>query len=122
MQSIIGHIGIFMICAQAIMHFRPKEIYGKYLRLLFGVMVLIQILQPFLSFFFGGTGMDISQSVQEFQSIVDKSMEEAIHRAAASEEQLERMSFEEMKSRVEAQEAEDIIIVVDPIEQISISP
>ncbi len=38
----ICRVGIFMICAQAIVHFRPQEAYEKYLKLLISVMVLVR--------------------------------------------------------------------------------
>lgn len=106
MQSFIGQIGIFMICAQAILHFRPKESYGKYLRLLFSVMILIQIFQPVSSLFFGGSGVELQRSVQQFQEHLDESMEQAVKNAAASEEYLEQMSLEELQKRQEADSGE----------------
>ena len=42
----ICRVGIFMICAQAIVHFRPKEAYEKYLKLLVSAMVLVQLFLP----------------------------------------------------------------------------
>ena len=38
----ICQMGIFMICAQSIVHFRPNASYEKYLKLLVGVLLLIQ--------------------------------------------------------------------------------
>jgi hypothetical protein len=40
-----------MICAQAVINFRPDASYEKYLKLLMGVMVLILILKPVMSLF-----------------------------------------------------------------------
>ncbi len=47
----IRQIGIFMICAQAVLHFKPSAKYEKYLKLLISVMVLVQLLVPLLRFF-----------------------------------------------------------------------
>ncbi len=42
----LRRLGIFMICAQTIVHFRPKEADEKYIRLLVSIMILIQLLIP----------------------------------------------------------------------------
>ena len=80
-QKIIGQVAIFMICAQAITHFRPKEAYGKYLRLLLGVMILVQIFQPVYGLFFGTEKGDSQVSLEMFQEKLDTSMEEAAEQA-----------------------------------------
>ena len=51
----ICQVGIFMICSQAIIHFRPNRSYEKYLKLLVSVMILIQLLHPVVSLI-GGAG------------------------------------------------------------------
>ena len=116
-RTIIGEIGIFMICAQAIMHFRPKEVYGKYLRLLFSVMILVMILQPFLALFYGNGELDLAGSVQEFQKNMEQDMEEAVKKAASSQEQLEEISLEMVQERME----QENIIEVTPVEEICIT-
>lgn len=50
MGTIVGsirNIGIFMIAAQAVMHFAPGKQYEKYIKLIAGVMVLAQFINPF---------------------------------------------------------------------------
>ena len=47
----IKSIGIFLICAQMLIHFRPGGTYVKYLRLLVSIMILVQLLEPFGSLF-----------------------------------------------------------------------
>ncbi len=42
----IGKIGVFLICTQVLVHFRPRESYEKYLRLLASTMILLQFLVP----------------------------------------------------------------------------
>lgn len=88
LQKLIGQVGIFVICAQAIMHFRPKESYSKYLRLLFGVMVLVQILQPFLAVFGYESGGNILSSLDGFQ----KALESSGDYAGLAQERLEQMT------------------------------
>lgn len=123
LQSMIGKIGIFMICAQTILYFRPKEVYGKYLRLLFSVMLLIQIVQPFTNFFLGGNGIDLQRSMEQFQESMEEHMEQAAEKAADSEERLQQMSLRKLQGRLEeaenAEEAEgNMGIEIAPIDTI----
>lgn len=55
MLAKIGMLGIFIICAQAVVHFSPSQTYTKYLKLLLSIMVLVQLLQPLLTFFVGNS-------------------------------------------------------------------
>lgn len=43
----IRNVGIFMIAAQAVMHFAPGKRYEKYIKLIAGVMVLLLFVHPF---------------------------------------------------------------------------
>ncbi|MCM1047971.1 MAG: stage III sporulation protein AF [Clostridiales bacterium] len=44
--ELIKKIGIFMIAAQAVIHFAPDIKYAKYMKLIVGIMVLLQFLSP----------------------------------------------------------------------------
>lgn len=44
--DLIQKIGIFMIAAQAVIHFAPEQKYEKYIRLIVGIMVLLQFISP----------------------------------------------------------------------------
>lgn len=57
MLTIIKQVSIFVICAQMILHFKAEQKYGKYLKLLIGVMVLVQLFVPLMSLF--GQGEEI---------------------------------------------------------------
>ena len=73
LYRVIGQAGIFLICAQTVVHFRPKESYDKYLKLLLSVMLLLQLLQPVLTMFGGGDGWNAEEQVtgftQELQAV-----------------------------------------------------
>lgn len=43
----IKKIGIFMIAAQAVIHFAPSQKYEKYIKLIVGMMILVQFVVPF---------------------------------------------------------------------------
>ena len=44
--ELIKKIGIFMIAAQAVIHFAPGQKYEKYMKLIVGIMILLQFLAP----------------------------------------------------------------------------
>ncbi len=44
--ELIKKIGIFMIAAQAVIHFAPDIKYAKYMKLIVGILVLLQFLSP----------------------------------------------------------------------------
>lgn len=122
LQSVIGQIGIFMICAQALLQFRPKETYGKYLRLLLSAMILLQVVQPISGLFFGGSEQALQNSMEQFQSSMEESMEQAALRALEAEKQLEERSMLEVQERLAEQETATGDKAVDEKQSIEIAP
>lgn len=124
----ICKIGIFMICAQAIIHFRPRETYEKYLKLLVGVMILIQLFLPVGSFLLGGGMEQTLRSLELFRVQLEQEMETAALEAEATDKLLEQMTLEEIRKRVEEQnsppeetpekteEVPEVTVIVGPIE------
>lgn len=55
--DLIKRIGIFMIAAQAVIHFAPGEKYAKYMKLVVGIMILLQFVSP-MSRILDGGGVD----------------------------------------------------------------
>lgn len=51
MLDYISRIGIFMIAAQAMVHFAPGKQYEKYIKSVAGIIILVLFLRPFLQFF-----------------------------------------------------------------------
>ena len=88
LYRVVGQAGIFLICAQTIVHFRPKEAYEKYLKLLLSVMLLTQLLQPVLSVFGGGTDQNAQAQVEEFTEELQSVLNRASERAKQSQEDL----------------------------------
>ena len=74
-RNLIREIGVFMICAQAVIHFRPKEAYGKYLRLLLGVMVMVQIFAPVYEGIFGRTGENLTENIMGYKKELEEMIE-----------------------------------------------
>lgn len=103
----ICRIGIFMICAQAVIHFKPKQSYEKYLKLLVSVMVLIQLFLPVGSFLLGGGMERTLENLSGLRAQLEQEMESAAEEAAAAEELLERMTLEEVRKQMEAQDIKE---------------
>ena len=99
-------MGIFMICAQAVVHFRPKESYEKYLKLLVSVIVLIQVFLPIGSFLLGDGRQNAAKALEQFGQELEQGLEDAAGDAAAADELLEQMTLEEVMRRLEEQEGE----------------
>lgn len=88
LYRVVGQAGIFLICAQTIVHFRPKEAYEKYLKLLLSVMLLTQLLQPVLSVFGGGADQNVQEQVEEFTEELQSVLNRASERAKQSQEDI----------------------------------
>lgn len=102
----ICQMGIFMICAQAIVHFRPNGSYEKYLKMLVSVMILVQVFLPISKLFSFGTKQGIEESIAGFEAQIEKSMDEAVESAARTDELLGSMSLEEVRNRMESAQRE----------------
>ncbi|MCI8431545.1 MAG: hypothetical protein HFI16_15045 [Lachnospiraceae bacterium] len=97
----ICRMGIFMICIRAIIHFRPNETYEKYLRLLAGIMVMIQLFMPVGRFILGKGGQEAAEILEQFRKELELGMEEAMESAEAADALLEQMTLEEVQDRLE---------------------
>lgn len=97
----ICQIGIFMVCAQTITHFRPNSSYEKYMKLLVSGMVLIQILQPMGSLFHIGGGKSQKERVMQLQEQFDAGMADAMESISKSEQILENMTLREVQKALE---------------------
>lgn len=107
MLRIVGQVGIFMICAQAVLHFKPAESYGKYIRLLISLMVLVQLIVPVLEIF-GASGKDaFSGRVAFYDEELVKHMEEVNITSVSAEKLLEELTLEEIKTRINNEEAQE---------------
>lgn len=92
-----------MICAQALVHFRPKEVYEKYLKLLVSVMVLIQLFLPIGSLLLGGGRQDTARQLEAFGRELEQEFEKAQESASQTDSLLEQMTLEEVRRRMEEQ-------------------
>lgn len=66
--ELIKRIGIFMIAAQAVIHFTPGQKYEKYIKLLVGTIILLQFVMP-LHDILGGAETDWSMKLADMERI-----------------------------------------------------
>lgn len=118
-KTTIGQLAAFMICAQAIAHFRPRQSYAKYLRMLLSVMILVQIFQPFCQLLWGISGTELYEGVEAFQEELDKSMMAAAEQSALVGARLESMSLSEVQERLADQEEEKLSETLVQIDEIT---
>lgn len=71
----MGRLTVFVICAQMLVYFRPKQVYEKYLRLLMNLLILLQFLLPVGNFLRGGTAQDLQARYEAFQDRLEEYME-----------------------------------------------
>lgn len=104
----ICKVGIFMICAQAIIHFRPREAYEKYLKLLVSVMILIQLFLPFGGFLLGESVGETAERLALFRERLEQEFRLSTLEAEETDKLLEQMTLEEVRRRMVEQESENV--------------
>lgn len=106
LYHVIGQVGIFLICAQTLVHFRPRESYEKYLKLLLSVMLLIQLLQPLLTVLGGdkiaGTDVQVTEFAEEIRTV----LEQAAMQAEQTEDEIQAAADTAAEVTEEAEETE----------------
>ena len=73
--SLICRMAVFMICAQTIIHFRPDRSYEKYLRLLAGMMVMVQLVLAWGQLFRSGGAGGFEEQIQQYADRMSEEME-----------------------------------------------
>lgn len=121
LYQIVGQAGIFLICAQTIVHFRPKESYEKYLKLLLSVMLLIQLLQPVLTLLRGDDNFSVEAQTVEFTEELQSVFTRASAQAGQTEEEAQNTAdaiaqqTEIGQGAEPSQESGEINVEVEPI-------
>lgn len=75
--ELIKKIGIFMIAAQAVIHFAPGQKYEKYLKMIVGIMILLQLLSPLYSISVNAE-TDWNKQFQKIEEEIAQGMPEGI--------------------------------------------
>ena len=105
----ICQVGVFIVCAQMLVHFRPERSYVKYLKMLVSSMIVFQVIVSLKGLIAGGAGTDIRRQAEEFERQLEESMRAASQSREQAEELREKMSLEEVGRRLkeQAQEPEE---------------
>ncbi len=116
--AVIRRVGIFIICAQTITHFRPKASYEKYLRLLVSTMVMVQLLIPILGIFRKGMEEEFTGLMQKYESIMQENTRWTEKSQALGEKLQQEYVMREVQDRVDEVEAVETVeaIVVEEVE------
>lgn len=107
--DLIKRIGIFMIAAQAVIHFAPEQKYGKYMKLIVSIMILLQFLTPIYRVF---TGLEADWEEGLFDIPEDYPMEEVTGTESAENALVDSME-KEIKSKLNDVIAEEDYRVIN---------
>lgn len=105
MQEKICAMGIFIICAQAVIHFSPSKSYAKYLKLLLSMMVLVQLMQPIVLLVFGNSD-SLQNLAGELWRDFDSGWSEEWSTVTGYEEQIDRILDQELGEYAQVYEQE----------------
>ncbi|MBO5208223.1 MAG: stage III sporulation protein AF [Lachnospiraceae bacterium] len=105
--DVIKKIGIFMLAAQAVIHFAPGQKYEKYIKLIVGILILVQFIIP-INKLLGGDETEWSTLLETME--IEKVMEQGTTIEYLEEETgFEKMTFSvEDKSEVQQTVVEQI--------------
>lgn len=103
-------IGIFMFCAQSLLHFTAGRAYEKYMRVLIGMMLLAQFTAPVRAALTDGASGQLWEEVERFQTELNQMMREAEEEAedmgTLTRERQEKAKQETAGGRIERVEIE----------------
>ena len=104
---LIRRVGIFIVCAQTISHFRPKASYEKYFKFLISIMVLAQLLTPFLQMLGGEENWQVETVLDNYRSVWEGNLEQISETADRAWKVQESYAIREVKDRA-AQEEKNV--------------
>ncbi len=120
----ICQIGVFMICAQAFVHFRPKASYEKYLKMLVSAMVLVQLFLSVKGIFSPEGEKLFTERTKWFAEGLEEQMQQAAEDTFFSEKALEFPGMEAQQGMKNAEETMEtlpkITVEILPIGDISV--
>lgn len=95
----IRQMGVFMICAQALLYFKPKGSYEKYMKLLVSAMILVQLLSPVAALLAGKGGASLEERIAYYTN----SFEQGMGEWALEEYRMEQIRQHLLTSQISAQ-------------------
>ncbi|MDR2889251.1 MAG: stage III sporulation protein AF [Lachnospiraceae bacterium] len=113
----IKRTGIFLICAESILHFAPGNSYQKYIKVLIGIMVLAQFIIPLKAIISGQERAVIEQQIEGFTKVIENRSEEMQLNGLwmNDEESIKNATINEIKLRINniAADRGYIIVAID---------
>lgn len=106
----ICEIGIFLVCAQTVICFRPKVAYEKYLKFLVGLMVLLLIQTSVFRIFQKETRDTVEQKIESFYRELEEGRKEALRLRQQYEKNETYGEEEEQKETISVDEISEIRI------------
>lgn len=98
----IRQMGVFMICAQALIYFKPKGSYEKYLKLLVSAMILVQLLSPVAALLSGKEGQSLEERIAFYSSSFEQGMGEAALQEYRVEQIRQQLLTTQIRTQMEA--------------------
>lgn len=98
--AVIKQVGIFIICAQMIMHFKAADKYAKYIRLLISFMVLVQMVVPIFELIWDYDAEQFWKNVKKYEVSLEESINAVKITDVLNEEKMNNSMIEEVKSRI----------------------
>lgn len=93
----ITDMAVFLVCAQTLLHFRAKDSYEKYIRLLISMMLLLLLITPVLELL-GAKG---NNGFWDKITSYEQKMEEVMGKGLLQEEEIEELLQQITKKNVE---------------------
>lgn len=101
MKEFMIQVGTFMLLGKTLLHFYPSEKYEKYLKLLFGFMIVIQFITPVLSFGNGNVMDEYIKNQKVFENKFEASLTEVEEKWFTYNEEIEKKIEEEQQKAEE---------------------
>lgn len=110
--ELIKRIGIFMIAAQAVLHFAPGQKYEKYIKLIVGALILLQFVTP-LGGILARTETDWGGRLFEMEELLEEEATVGLSGSRTASDIMVESLENEIKSRLNTEIAEDGYMVSD---------
>ena len=114
MKEFMQQIGIFVLFGKTLLHFCPNGKYEKYIKLLFGFMIVVQFAEPVLSLGSGSVMDEYIKNKEQFEGKFQRSLgmieekwflyDEEIKKKIESEQQKAEVMLQEQKERQQSME------------------
>ena len=85
----VRRAGVFIICAQILVHLRPNGYYEKYLKMLVSAMILLQLFAPVSTFLTAGSDRGIAARVLWYEEQLQEAMQTSTETFETWEQQME---------------------------------